>query len=162
MVLLCHTIEKRTGLKSLLLLVALQQAYYHSNAAELVIHLAQNIKSVLQECYGDKEAVTDELVDCILKPGLEVCRLKHIVSPVVITTKFSCQFLHGKQTTLEDRFQLFTGAAWGSGGLPGLHLLFGRAPPRGTAAADGLPRQHPVGRGGSLGAHRAGARLRRL
>ena len=32
----------------------------------------QNIKSVLQECYGNKEAVTPELVDYILKPGLEV------------------------------------------------------------------------------------------
>ena len=32
----------------------------------------QAIKSVLQECYGNKEAVTDELVDCILKPGLTV------------------------------------------------------------------------------------------
>lgn len=32
----------------------------------------QSIKSVLQECYGNKDAVTDELVDCILKPGLTV------------------------------------------------------------------------------------------
>ena len=32
----------------------------------------QNIKSVLQECYGNKAAVTSELVDYILKPGLEV------------------------------------------------------------------------------------------
>lgn len=32
----------------------------------------QNIKSVLQECYGNKETVTAELVDYILKPGLEV------------------------------------------------------------------------------------------
>lgn len=39
----------------------------------------QAIKSVLQECYGNKEAVTDELVDCILKPGLEV---RHILCPV--------------------------------------------------------------------------------
>ena len=34
---------------------------------------------MLQECYGNKEAVTDELVDCILKPGLEV---HHILCPV--------------------------------------------------------------------------------
>lgn len=32
----------------------------------------QNVKSILQECYGDSEAVTDELVDYILKPGLQV------------------------------------------------------------------------------------------
>ena len=32
----------------------------------------QAVKNVLRECYGDKEAVTDELVDFILKPGLEV------------------------------------------------------------------------------------------
>ena len=83
MVLLCYTTEERMELKSFLLLFALQRAYHHSNAAELVVHLAQNIKSVLQECYGDKDAVTDELVDCILKPGLEVRRIKHIVSPVV-------------------------------------------------------------------------------
>ncbi|CAL8471802.1 g11344 [Coccomyxa elongata] len=31
----------------------------------------QNVKSILQECYGDAEAVTDELVDFILKPGLQ-------------------------------------------------------------------------------------------
>ncbi|KAK9905695.1 hypothetical protein WJX75_004737 [Coccomyxa subellipsoidea] len=31
----------------------------------------QNVKSILQECYGNSEAVTDELVDYILKPGLE-------------------------------------------------------------------------------------------
>lgn len=34
--------------------------------------VAQNIKSILQECYGNPEAVTEELVDCILKPGLQV------------------------------------------------------------------------------------------
>ena len=32
---------------------------------------AQGVKSVLQQCYCDKNAVTDELVDAILKPGLE-------------------------------------------------------------------------------------------
>lgn len=33
---------------------------------------AQNVKSILQECYGNADAVTDELVDFILKPGLQV------------------------------------------------------------------------------------------
>ena len=34
------------------------------------------MKSVLLEAYGDKDAVTDELVQCILQPGLEVgCKL---------------------------------------------------------------------------------------
>ena len=33
---------------------------------------AQNIKSILQECYANTEAVTEELVEYILKPGLEV------------------------------------------------------------------------------------------
>jgi len=32
---------------------------------------AEGVKSVLQQCYGDKEAVTDELVEAILTPGLE-------------------------------------------------------------------------------------------
>lgn len=32
----------------------------------------QAVRNVLRECYGDKDAVTDELVDFILKPGLEV------------------------------------------------------------------------------------------
>eukprot|EP00199_Chlamydomonas_sp_CCMP681_P001899 CAMPEP_0119102830 /NCGR_PEP_ID=MMETSP1180-20130426/1445_1 /TAXON_ID=3052 ORGANISM="Chlamydomonas cf sp, Strain CCMP681" /NCGR_SAMPLE_ID=MMETSP1180 /ASSEMBLY_ACC=CAM_ASM_000741 /LENGTH=370 /DNA_ID=CAMNT_0007087191 /DNA_START=6 /DNA_END=1118 /DNA_ORIENTATION=+ len=31
---------------------------------------AQTVKSILQQAYGDKSAVTDELVDCILTPGL--------------------------------------------------------------------------------------------
>jgi len=31
----------------------------------------QSVKNVLRQCYGDKDAVTDELVDCILKPGLQ-------------------------------------------------------------------------------------------
>ena len=36
----------------------------------------QAVKSVLQEAYGDKGAVTDELVQCILQPGLEVgCKM---------------------------------------------------------------------------------------
>ena len=36
----------------------------------------QAVKSVLQEAYGDKAAVTDELVQCILQPGLEVgCKM---------------------------------------------------------------------------------------
>ncbi len=33
---------------------------------------AQNVKSILQECYGNADAVTDELIDYILKPGLQV------------------------------------------------------------------------------------------
>lgn len=31
----------------------------------------QGVKSVLQQCYGDRSAVTDELVDVILTPGLQ-------------------------------------------------------------------------------------------
>ena len=35
------------------------------------------MKSVLLEAYGDKGAVTDELVQCILQPGLEVgCKMR--------------------------------------------------------------------------------------
>lgn len=30
----------------------------------------QTVKSILQQCYGDKSAVTDELVADILQPGL--------------------------------------------------------------------------------------------
>lgn len=33
----------------------------------------QTVKNVLAECYGDKGEVSDELVDYILTPGLEVC-----------------------------------------------------------------------------------------
>ena len=31
----------------------------------------QGVKSVLQQCYGDRAAVTDELVELILTPGLQ-------------------------------------------------------------------------------------------
>ncbi len=31
----------------------------------------QGVKSVLQQCYGDPATVTDELVEAILKPGLQ-------------------------------------------------------------------------------------------
>lgn len=31
----------------------------------------QGVRSVLQQCYGDPAAVTDELVDLILSPGLQ-------------------------------------------------------------------------------------------
>ena len=32
----------------------------------------QAVKNILKQCYGDKAAVTDELVEAILKPGLLV------------------------------------------------------------------------------------------
>jgi hypothetical protein len=35
-----------------------------------VVWAAQTVKNILQQCYGDKSAVTDELVDKILGPGL--------------------------------------------------------------------------------------------
>ncbi len=35
----------------------------------------RNIRSILRECYVRQEAVTEELVDYILRPGLEVCLL---------------------------------------------------------------------------------------
>jgi hypothetical protein len=44
----------------------------HSCERYSVAGLAQNVKSILQECYGDPAAVTEELVELILKPGLEV------------------------------------------------------------------------------------------
>jgi hypothetical protein len=31
---------------------------------------AATVKNILQQCYGDPNTVTDELVDVILKPGL--------------------------------------------------------------------------------------------
>lgn len=31
----------------------------------------QGVRNVLRQCYGDPAAVTDELVDMILKPGLQ-------------------------------------------------------------------------------------------
>lgn len=31
----------------------------------------QAVKSILQQCYGNPETVTDELVELILKPGLQ-------------------------------------------------------------------------------------------
>ncbi len=31
----------------------------------------QGVRSVLQQCYGNRAAVTDELVDFILSPGLQ-------------------------------------------------------------------------------------------
>ncbi len=39
---------------------------------DLQLHVYQGVKNVLQQCYCDKSAVTDELVQAILKPGLEV------------------------------------------------------------------------------------------
>ena len=32
---------------------------------------AETVKNILKEAYGNPEAVTDELVECILKPGLQ-------------------------------------------------------------------------------------------
>lgn len=32
---------------------------------------SQTVSNILKQCYGDPEQVTDELVDCILTPGLE-------------------------------------------------------------------------------------------
>ena len=50
----------------------------------------QNIKSVLQECYGNKEAVTAELVDYILKPGLEVRLPPHLEFTTLPTARLCC------------------------------------------------------------------------
>lgn len=38
---------------------------------ELFVLVLQTVKSILCEAYGDTSAVTDELVECILKPGLQ-------------------------------------------------------------------------------------------
>ena len=32
----------------------------------------QGVKNILSQAYGDSTQVTDELVDCILQPGLQV------------------------------------------------------------------------------------------
>lgn len=44
--------------------------------SEPFVHL-QGVKNVLSQAYADASQVTDELVDCILQPGLEVS-LVHI------------------------------------------------------------------------------------
>ena len=47
----------------------------------------QAVKSVLLEAYGDKGAVTDELVQCILQPGLEVgCKMCFISRDRIVLT----------------------------------------------------------------------------
>jgi hypothetical protein len=36
------------------------------------------VKNILRQAYANSAAVTDELVDCILKPGLEVSQLSGV------------------------------------------------------------------------------------
>lgn len=74
---------------------------------------------MLRECYGDKDAVTDELVDFILKPGLEVrvfdmdcsfiasatcCQLTKLVGYMVLSVQ---QFLSLSKIILPKKSQLF-------------------------------------------------------
>lgn len=40
------------------------------------LYLQQAVRNVLRECYGNKDAVTDELVAAILKPGQQVGNLQ--------------------------------------------------------------------------------------
>ncbi len=42
------------------------------------------MKNVLGECYGDKTEVSDELVDYILTPGLEVSCARDIENEVSV------------------------------------------------------------------------------
>ena len=37
----------------------------------------QGVKNVLSQAYADATQVTDELVDCILQPGLQVSFAEH-------------------------------------------------------------------------------------
>ena len=37
----------------------------------------QAVRNILRECYGNKDAVDEELVNAILKPGLLVRRCLH-------------------------------------------------------------------------------------
>lgn len=45
------------------------------------------VKNILHQAYANSDAVTDDLVDCILKPGLEVRRLSSVC-------KYCCCCLH--------------------------------------------------------------------
>lgn len=52
---------------------ALQRTLRETSVGEVFfanVAKARTVKSILQQCYGDKAAVTDELVDKILTPGL--------------------------------------------------------------------------------------------
>ena len=140
----------------------------------------QSIKSVLQECYGNKDAVTDELVDCILKPGLTVRRSlssASIEGHSILQSRI--QIFSHMELTGQDSLSAFPDmrqgkmhftvalskaccAAWCCGCVSGLHIVFWRPSAGGAAATDSLPSQHPLGRGRPLGAHRAGASIRRV
>lgn len=54
-----------SAFQSLLRETQLGQAFF-GNIAQ-----PQTVKNVLRQCYANKDAVTDELVECILKPGLQ-------------------------------------------------------------------------------------------
>ncbi|CAN0100376.1 unnamed protein product, partial [Sphacelaria rigidula] len=46
---------------------------------------AKAVSNILKQCYGDPDQVTDELVDCILTPGLEPGAVKvQCIVPVLI------------------------------------------------------------------------------
>ena len=47
--------------------------------SEPFVHL-QGVKNVLSQAYADATQVTDELVDCILQPGLQVSLVPHCTS----------------------------------------------------------------------------------
>jgi pimeloyl-ACP methyl ester carboxylesterase len=56
------------------LITALQNTLRTTSLGKLFfsqVATANGVKSVLKQCYCNPDAVTDELVDCILKPGLE-------------------------------------------------------------------------------------------
>lgn len=61
--------------------------------------VAQTVKNILREAYGDKTTVSDELVDCILKPGAPFAALNDYSgdSNVYGSERSLFLYFHGKR-----------------------------------------------------------------
>jgi hypothetical protein len=110
------------------------------------------VKNILRQCYGDKSAVTDELVSDILTPGLQPGAAAVFLDFVSYSSGPLPEDLLPRVRTLGVSLAMSAAAGAGCAVLKSASL----------AADGGRARVHPVGREGPLGADRAGPRVRRL
>lgn len=82
------------------------------NLSHLFICYLQGVRNVLSQAYADANQVTDELVDCILQPGLQVspAATEHSLrafathdSITVVCTDFQMHFLRKVSNTCLTR-----------------------------------------------------------
>lgn len=125
--------------------------------------LSQTVKSILQQCYGDKGAVTDELVADILQPGLLPGAAAVFLDFVTYSSgPLPEDLLAQARPLLHALVHSYMCC------LPVRQLELQRVSqcacatePQGehVTAGGGRAGVHPVGREGPLGAHRAGPRV---